>query len=108
MAAAPAITIRLIGVLHDQGRLAFAAINAMLQLKKSLFAIGVDIVGNRRSAQRDGFFQHLLHRHIELAADPPESATQPGGAAECPRETATRRHKCFPRHSEVSDSAGHS
>src|ERR1051326_289765 len=33
----------------------------MLELKESLFPVVVDIVGDRRSAQLNRFFQHFLH-----------------------------------------------
>src|SRR5208282_6881280 len=33
----------------------------MLELEESFFAIGVDIVGNGRSTERDGLAQHLPH-----------------------------------------------
>jgi hypothetical protein len=38
----------------------------MLQLEKSFFSIGIDVVGNRRSTERDRFAQHFLHRPVQL------------------------------------------
>ena len=51
--------------LAHQARFAFAPVDAMLQLKESFFAISVNIVGYGRSAQRDGFPQHVLDRRVE-------------------------------------------
>jgi len=49
-----------------QARLAFAAIDSMLKLKKSFLAVGIDIIGNRRSAERDGLAQHFPHRSMQF------------------------------------------
>ena len=53
--------------LANQAGFAFPAIDAMLDLKKPLFAIGVDIIGDRRTARGDGLLQYRLHRQKELA-----------------------------------------
>lgn len=44
-----------------QARLTFAAINSMLELEESFFSIGIHIVGNRRSTQRDCLAQYFLY-----------------------------------------------
>jgi len=53
----------------------------MLELEESFFAIGIDIIGNRRPAKRNGFAEHFLHRGVK----PGELiARQSGGAAARP------------------------
>ena len=47
--------------LADQARLAFAAVDAMLELEESFFAVGVDIVGDGGSAESDRFLQDFFH-----------------------------------------------
>src|SRR5215468_3917634 len=49
-------------LLTYQAGLAFAAVDAMLQLEESFLAIGINIVGDRRSTRGDGLFQHLAQR----------------------------------------------
>ena len=39
----------------------------MLQLEKTFFAVGIDVVAHRRPAQRDGFAQYFLHGSVQLA-----------------------------------------
>ena len=53
-------------VAANQARLAFPTVHPMLQLEKPFFAVGVDVVTHRRSAQRDGFAQHFLHSRMQL------------------------------------------
>ncbi len=53
------------GCFANQARLAYPSVDAMLQLKKSLFAVSVNVVGNRRTAQCDCFFQYFLDSQIE-------------------------------------------
>src|ERR1700756_2048912 len=65
MAAAAAEGDTLDGCFANQTRLAFPPVDPMLQLEKSLFAIGVNVVGDRRPAQCDCLFQHLLDGQIE-------------------------------------------
>jgi len=36
----------------------------MLQLEKPFLAVGVNVVGNRGTAQGDRFFQDFLHRSM--------------------------------------------
>src|SRR6266566_6725221 len=54
------------GHLADQARFSFTTINPVSQLKEALFTIGIDIVGNRRSAQGNRLFQDFPHRHIQV------------------------------------------
>ena len=42
--------------LADQAGLAFAPVNTMLKLKKTFFAVGVDVVGYRGTPERNRFF----------------------------------------------------
>jgi hypothetical protein len=54
---------------HQAG-LVFTGVDAVLELKKSFFAFGIDVVGDGRAAERDGFFQDFLNGHekfFELA-----------------------------------------
>ena len=53
--------------LADQARFAFAAVNPVLQLKESLFAVRVHIVGDRRPTQGDGLPKYFLDRGIEAS-----------------------------------------
>jgi hypothetical protein len=53
--------------LTNQARLSFAAIDAVMQLKKTLCAIGVDVIGDRGTAQRNGFPQDFLDGKVEPA-----------------------------------------
>lgn len=46
--------------LAHQTRLAFPAIGAMLQLKKSGLAFGIHIIGYRGTSRRNCLVQHLL------------------------------------------------
>src|SRR5215469_2421629 len=39
----------------------------MLQLEKSFFALGINIIADGRAASLDCFLQHLLHRPMEPA-----------------------------------------
>src|SRR5207248_6711505 len=42
--------------------LAFAPVDAQLELKKSTFAGGIDVIGNRRTAGADRLFEYFLQR----------------------------------------------
>jgi hypothetical protein len=42
--------------LADQTGLSFAAVDAVLELEESFFAIGVDVVGDGGATKGDGFF----------------------------------------------------
>ena len=66
MAAAPGNDDALDGSSAHEAGLAFAAIDAMLQLKKSLFSVGIYVIGNGRTPERDGFFQYFPHGCVEL------------------------------------------
>jgi hypothetical protein len=44
----------------NQARLLFPAVDAMLKLEKSLFAVGTYVVGDGGAAKRDRFLQDLL------------------------------------------------
>ena len=50
----------------QQARLTLAAIYSMLELEKSFFSICIDIVGDRRSTERDGLAQHFLYGGVQL------------------------------------------
>ena len=50
-----------------QTRFPFATIDTMLELEESLCPIGVHIVGNRRSAERDGLTQHFSDCSVQVA-----------------------------------------
>ena len=51
----------------NQARLAFPAVNAMLDLKKAFVSIRVNIVGDARTAEPNGFFQNSLERLLQPA-----------------------------------------
>ena len=61
-----------------KARFAFAAVRAMPKLEKTLFAISINIVRNRRAAGADGFLQDLLQRDMQF---PEFSARQRVGPA---------------------------
>ena len=46
----------------DKARLAFPAIDSVLELKKTFFSIGINVVGNTRAAKPDGLSQNFLKR----------------------------------------------
>src|SRR5271169_3414269 len=50
----------------DQAGLAFAAVDAVLQLEKALFAIGIDIVRDGRAAKSNRFPKNLFYGSEEL------------------------------------------
>src|ERR1700688_3775705 len=50
----------------NQAGLALAAINPVLELKKSFFSIGIDIIGNRRPALRDCLAKPLGDRLMQF------------------------------------------
>jgi hypothetical protein len=49
----------------------------MLELEESFFSIGVYVIGNRRSTQRDRLAQHLPHRPVQLAQLRPRDGRGP-------------------------------
>jgi hypothetical protein len=51
--------------LAHQAGLAFAAVNSMLQLKETLFAIGIHVIGNARTSQANGVIQNLLQFGVQ-------------------------------------------
>lgn len=70
---------------------AFATVSAMPKLKKSLFAVSINIIGNRRTPSADGFLQYLLQRGmqlVELFAG--ERVGAPPGAHACTNEALIR------------------
>ena len=85
MRAASAEDDALDGRTADQTGLASAHVHAMLKLEKALFAFSIHVVGNRRSAQLDGFFQHFLHRGVEAiklcACEPSSLASRANAGA---------------------------
>ena len=63
----------------DQAWFAFAAIHAVLELEESFLAIGVHVVGNRGSPQRNGLVEHFLYGEIQ--SSPLLVADRSGAAA---------------------------
>jgi hypothetical protein len=49
----------------NQARFGFPAIDSVLQLKKTLFAVSVNIVRNRGAAQGNRLPQHLLDGQVK-------------------------------------------
>ncbi len=43
-----------------------ASVSAMPKLEKSLFAVSINIIGNRRTSSADGLLQYLLQRGMQL------------------------------------------
>ena len=60
MAAAPDDDNTFDGSVADEARFPGAPVNPVLKLKEALFAVSVDVVGNRRTAQRDCFLENFL------------------------------------------------
>ena len=50
------------GRFADEARVAFAAIDAVLQLEKAFFAVCVHIIGDGRATQGNRLLQNFLHR----------------------------------------------
>jgi len=48
----------------NQAGLALPTVHPMLQLEKPFFAIGIHIVANRRTAERDSLPQDFLDRRV--------------------------------------------
>ena len=94
--------------LADQARFVLPAVNPVLQLKKPFFAIGVNVVRNRRSAQRKSPLAEPPGQPGTGVADLRGLAMMRVGAAEFPREKATHRRRCFPLRSRAFDSGGRS
>ena len=44
----------------DKAALAFSSVDSVLELKKTFFAIGINVVGNTRAAEPDGLSQNFL------------------------------------------------
>src|SRR5579864_985859 len=86
VAAAPGDHDALDRRLADEAGLAFAAINAVLELEEACFAVGVDVVGDRRPSQGDRLFEHLFDRGMQLgklfARDGCGSPARPDAGAE--------------------------
>jgi hypothetical protein len=53
------------GQLTNQAWLPFATVDAVLQLKKSFLTIGVHVVRDGRTAERNGFFEHFLNGGVK-------------------------------------------
>ena len=100
------MTMRLIGVLQTKTGLAFAAVDAVLQLEKSFFAVGIDVVRDRRTSERDRFLQNFFEELVQFLQLIARDRWKRGRAGECLRETGIRRHRYFRRHAAASDSAG--
>ena len=66
MAAAPGNDDALNWRFANKAGFHFAAIDTMLELEESFFSIRVNIIRNRRTAQRYGFGQNLLNGGKEL------------------------------------------
>ena len=55
---------------HDRrpaptARLAFTAIDTVLELEESFVAVGIDIIGNTRTAKADGLIQNFLQCEMQ-------------------------------------------
>jgi hypothetical protein len=74
------------GRLADQAGFGFAAIDAMLELEKSFFAIGIHVVRDGRTAKSNRFFQDVLHADEKLAelvaGDSRGTAARPNSSTE--------------------------
>ena len=46
--------------LADEAGLAFAAVDAVLELEESFFAVGIHVVGDGGAAECNRFLQHFL------------------------------------------------
>src|SRR5258708_32635636 len=67
MAAASRDHDPLHGRLADQTGLALTTVDAVLELKETFLAIGIDVVGDRRSTKRDRISQNFFNRNEKLA-----------------------------------------
>ena len=65
MAAAAGDHDALDGCLADQAWFPFPSVDAVLKLKESFLAIGIHVVRDGRTAQRDGFFEHFLDSDVK-------------------------------------------
>jgi hypothetical protein len=54
------------GRFADQAGLGLAAVDPMLELEESFFAIGVNVVGDGGTAKGNRFFQDFFYRDEEL------------------------------------------
>lgn len=77
MAAPPGDDYSLDASLAYQTRLSLAAVHAVLELEKTLLAVGIYVVGNRGPAQLDGFLQNSLDCAVQL----PELLASDGGSS---------------------------
>ena len=66
MAASPGDYDPLNRSLANEAGLAFPSVHPVFQLENALFALGVNIIGDRRSAQFDRLPENFLHRSKEL------------------------------------------
>jgi hypothetical protein len=48
-----------------QAWLIFAAVDSVLELEKSFFAIGIDVIGNARASKPDGLIQNFLQCAVQ-------------------------------------------
>jgi hypothetical protein len=60
--------------LADQAWFAFTAIDAVLQLEKTFTTLGVDVIGNRGTTQRNRFLQDFPDGQVE----PPQVVARQG------------------------------
>src|SRR6202034_1000171 len=75
--------------LAHETRPPLTAIDAMLELKKSFFAIHIHVIGNRRSAERDRLTKHFPHGSVQLAHLLPAKGGRP------PAGTNSRPEQCL-------------
>ncbi len=54
------------GGFADQAGFGLAAVDAVLELEESFFAVGVYIVGDGGAAEGDGLFENLFHCEVEF------------------------------------------
>ena len=85
------------GRLAAAAGLAGALVDAVLKLKEAPLAIGVDVIGDRGTAEPYGVAQNLAQREPETVEFCSGEAVGSAGAAGCLPETGSRRHRCCPR-----------
>ena len=70
---------------------AFASVSAMPKLEKSLFAVSINIIGNRRTSSADGLLQYLLQRGMQLVEFSPRQGVGPSlGTHACTNQALIR------------------
>jgi hypothetical protein len=65
------------GSFADEAGFPFASVDAVLELEESFFAVGIDVVGDRRATEGNGFFQDFFHGGVKFG----ELVASYGGSA---------------------------